>query len=124
VESFKESIGIIIAAIIGSFIGTASKRNDSPLNMVLSVVSGISTAYIFTPIIVVYVGSEVRTDYAIAFLLGLLGMSIISILLAVVETLRNNPAQIIDILKEVLFRNKTTIINNNNTEKDNDTPSN
>jgi hypothetical protein len=117
-DSIKETIGILSAAIIGSFIGTASKRNDSPLTMIVSVVAGISSAYIFTPIISHYLMNEsvgnisLQINYAIAFLLGLLGMTLISILLAITDTLRENPKDIITFVKELFVKNKTTIINN------------
>lgn len=116
VESLKESIGILSAAIIGAFIGTASKRTDSPLAMIVSVVAGISSAYIFTPIISGYLGMVNRVDYAIAFLLGLLGMSVISIVLAVLEALKDNPKEIITFIKDLIFKNKTTVINNYKSE--------
>lgn len=115
-ESLKESIGILSVAIIGSFIGTATKRTDSPLAMIVSVVAGISSAYIFTPIISTYFGMVDQIDYAIAFLLGLLGMSLISIVLAVLESLRENPKEIITFIKDLIFKNKTTIINHYKSE--------
>lgn len=112
-DSLKESIGILSAAIIGSFIGTASKRSDTPIMMAVSVASGISSAYIFTPIIINNFDLGYRIDYAVAFLLGLFGMSIISIAMAVMEVLRNNPKEIISFIKDIFFKDKTTIINNN-----------
>jgi biotin transporter BioY len=115
-ESIKESIGIISAAIIGSFIGTASKRDDSAIMMIVSVVAGISSAYIFTPILSDYFNVSSRVDYAIAFLLGLLGMSIISILMSIMDTLKNNPKEIIGFVKDIFLKDKTTIINNYNDE--------
>jgi uncharacterized membrane protein YccC len=111
-DSLRETIGILTAAIIGSFIGTASKRNDSPLTMIVSVIAGISSAYIFTPIISHYltVGTVIdaaistKMEYAFAFLLGLLGMTIISIVLAVMETIRQNPKEVISLIKDILIK--------------------
>lgn len=111
-EFIKEYFGIISAAVIGAFIGTASKRNDSSLMIVVSLVSGISCAIFFTPIIVDYCKVDTKIDYAVAYLLGLFGMAIVSILMAVMDTLRNNPKEIISFVKDVFLKDKTTIINN------------
>lgn len=117
-ESLKESIGILSAAIIGSFIGTATKRNDTPLMMAVSVASGISSAYIFTPIIIAHFDVGYRIDYAVAFLLGLFGMSIISIVMAIMEILRNNPKEIISFIKDIFIKSESTTIINNNYKED------
>lgn len=111
-DSLKDSIGILSAAIIGSFIGTATKRTDSPFSMIVSVVAGISSAYIFTPILSLYINIGIRTDYGIAFLLGLLGMSIISIGLNILEIVKNDPKLIIAFIKEIIFKEKSVTINN------------
>lgn len=112
-DTIKESIGIISAAIIGSFIGTASKRNDSALMIIVSLTAGISCAIVFTPVISDYFKSSDAIDYAVAFILGLFGMSLISIGQSVVETLKNNPKEIITFVKDIFLKDKTTIINNN-----------
>ena len=111
-ESLRDYIGILSASIIGSFIGTASQRNDSVLKIVVSVSSGISCAIIFTPIVSDYFDFYSKIDYAIAFLLGLTGMYIISILMSILETLKNNPKEIISFAKDIFLKDKTTIINN------------
>jgi membrane protease YdiL (CAAX protease family) len=111
-DSLKETIGILSAAIIGSFIGAAFKRNDGPLTMIISVIAGISSAYIFTPILAHYLisGSTVEAaignqmEYGIAFLLGLLGMTIISIVFAVADTLRQNPKEAISLIKDIIIK--------------------
>jgi uncharacterized membrane protein YeaQ/YmgE (transglycosylase-associated protein family) len=111
----KESVGIILASIIGAFIGTATKRDTKPLSMIVSVVAGISSAYIFTPLIVAHWGWSTPVHNAIAFLLGLLGMSIITIVLAVLDALKDEPKEIIGMIKSAISffsRDKTTIINN------------
>lgn len=110
----KESIGIIIASIVGAFIGTATKRSDKVLPMIVSVVAGISSAYIFTPIISEIYTLSTQINYAVAFLLGLLGMSLISIVLAVLESLKDNPKGIIEFAKDIFSKSKTTTINNIN----------
>ena len=112
-ESIKESIGIISAAIIGSFIGTATRRNDSALLVFVSLISGITCSIIFTPIISEYFGLTKKVDYGIAFVLGLFGMTLISIGQSIVETLKNNPKEIISFVKDMFLKDKTTIINNN-----------
>lgn len=112
-ESIRVSIGIISAAIIGSFIGTASKRNDSSITIIVSIASGISCAIYFTPVISNYFNFTQDIDYAIAFILGLFGMSLISIAMSIVETLKNNPKEIISFVKDMFLKDKTTIINNN-----------
>ena len=117
-EYIKESIGIISAAIIGAFIGTASKRNDSTLMIVVSLVTGISSAIYFTPVITQYFDVTTKIDYAVAYLLGLFGMSIISISMSVVDTLKNNPKEIISFVKDMFLKDKTTIINNNYKDED------
>lgn len=114
----KETFGIILASIVGAFIGTATKRNDKPLTIIVSVVAGISSAYLFTPIISNYLNMTHQIDNAIAFLLGLLGMSTISIVLAVLDVLKDEPKDVITYLKEFFSKNKTTIINNNYENKE------
>lgn len=112
-ESIRDSIGIISAAIIGAFIGTASKRNDSSLMIVVSLVTGISCAIYFTPIITQYFDVVTKIDYAVAYLLGLFGMSIVSIAMSIVETLKDNPKEIISFVKDIFLKDKTTTIINN-----------
>lgn len=107
-----------MAGIIGAFIGTASKRKDSPFSMFVSLVAGISSAIIFTPLLAEKFGMFGKIEYGIAFLLGILGMSIISIILAVMETLKNNPKEIISFVKDIFFKDKTTVINNYTSEND------
>lgn len=123
-DSLKESIGVLSAAIVGSFIGTASKRNDDPLTMAISVVAGISTAYIFTPIIIINFGVSYKIDDAVAFVLGLFGMYTISIIMAILDVLKNNPMEFITFSKDIFTKSKnttnttTTIINNYKEEDD------
>lgn len=112
-ESIKESIEIISAAIIGSFIGTATRRNDSALLVFVSLLAGISCSILFTPIVSDYFGFSDKIDYGVAFVLGLFGMAIISIAQSIIDTLKNNPKEIITFIKDMFLKDKTTIINNN-----------
>jgi len=112
-DTIKESIGIISSAIIGSFIVTASKRNDSVLVIIVSLVAGISCSVLFTPIISDHFRVSSNIENGIAFILGLVGMAVISILQSVLDTLRSNPKEVIGFVKDIFLKDKTTIINNN-----------
>lgn len=121
-DSFRETVSLLISSVIGSFVGAAFRKDESTFNIFVSVIAGISTSYYLTPAIVVIFGLSDPLENAIAFILGLLGMCIITMVMSIFETLQNNPTEIIDYLKllirDLLSRKSTTI--NNYTSKDDD----
>ena len=114
-EWSKETFGIVLASIIGAFIGTATKRGDKPFAMFVSLVAGITSSYIFTPLVSDYINMSHRVDYAIAFMIGLVGMSLISIIMSTLEVIKDEPKDIIEFAKDYFLRSKnttTTTVNN------------
>lgn len=122
-DSLRETTSLLISAIIGSFVGAAFRKDESTFSIFISVVAGISTSYYITPAIVVIFGLTDPLENAIAFILGLLGMCIITMLMSIFTSLTENPRDTIEYIKVLikdLISRRTTTINNYSSKEETD----
>lgn len=79
---------LFIASLVGTLLGAAFRKNHTVFELTLSVAGGLATCYYFAPIIINFWGSEHLE--IIGFVLGLVGMNIISSIITTGEHISQN----------------------------------
>lgn len=103
-DSLKDSVSLLVSSVIGAFIGAAVRKDESFFNMCLSIVAGIAMSFYLTPASIVVFGISAELENAIAFLIGLFGMYLLTIIISLFENLRDNPKEVLETIKQFIFR--------------------
>lgn len=97
-----EDIALIISGLIGSFV-YVSRRNLTPAQQIISMLSGVAAAYFIAPVICNYLDwTTMQQITAIGFAIGLFGIEVMELIMAVMDELQANPGFIFDIIKSKL----------------------
>lgn len=95
----SEDIALIISGMIGSII-YVSRRKLTPMQQIISMASGVSAAYFIAPIVCSYLEwTTVQQLTAIGFAIGLFGIEIVELIMAIFDELQSNPGFLLDIVK-------------------------
>jgi len=98
----SEDIALIISGLVGSFI-YVSRRKLTPMQQIISMGSGVSAAYFIAPIVCAYLDwTTVQQLTAIGFAIGLFGIEIVELIMAIFDELQSNPGFFLDIIKSKL----------------------
>lgn len=103
-ESLKESVSLLISSVIGAFIGAAFRKDETSFNICLAIVAGIAMAYYLTPALIEVFGISKTVENAIAFLIGLFGMYLLTIVVMVLKALKDDPKEVLETIKQLIFR--------------------
>lgn len=98
----SEDIALIVSGMIGSFV-YVSRRKLTLTQQLISMASGVSAAYFIAPIVCAYLDwTTVQQLTAIGFAIGLFGIEIVELIMAIFDELQSNPGFFLDIIKSKL----------------------
>lgn len=103
-DSLKDSVSLLISSVIGAFIGAALRKDESTFNICLAIISGIAMSYYLTPAILVIFGISETLENAIAFLMGLFGMYLLTFTISILKYLMENPREVFENIKSIILR--------------------
>lgn len=103
----------VIAALIGSTIALMLMRGVTFVRALISFIVGFMTSVLGTPILDEYMTFSEATEHGISFILGVIGMNLVSGIFSMSSSFSKNPLTFLKRAKEIVTNNTETDSDNN-----------
>jgi hypothetical protein len=85
----------LLAGFVGSLVALTFLRELTRLQMLTALGTGLATSTYLTPLVMHYFGVTQDMNDGVAFLLGVVAMNIIPAVIAISESIKNDPLAVI-----------------------------